>query len=219
MTALIKQHLSRGSLQMKSQADKKRSDHQFEMGDWVFLKLQPYVQSSLAPRSNQKLAFKFFDPFHILQKIGAVAYKLQLPESSTLHPVFHVSPLKKAVDSKCSVTPFIPDGLTSFQIPKQLLQQRLVTRGLRTVLQVLVKWSSLPSSLARWEDREALIQRFSSASAWGQPWVKAGAGASTADMPDGEQVAGSKSSAAGRRKSSRRVKPNVRISGPEWAEW
>jgi hypothetical protein len=43
MIALIKQHLSRASLQMKSQADKKRYDHQFEMGDWVFLKLQPYV--------------------------------------------------------------------------------------------------------------------------------------------------------------------------------
>jgi hypothetical protein len=63
------------------------------------------------------------------------------------------------------------------------------------VLQVLVKRSSFLSSLARWEDREALIQRFPFASAWGQPWAKAGVGVSTADMPDGEQVAGSKSSA------------------------
>jgi hypothetical protein len=71
--ALIKQHLSRASLQMKSQADKKRTERQFAVGDWVFLKIQPYVQSSLSHRANQKLAFKFFSPFQIVQKIGPVA--------------------------------------------------------------------------------------------------------------------------------------------------
>jgi hypothetical protein len=43
------------------------------VGDWVFLKIQPYVQSSLSHRTNQKLAFKFFSPFQIVQKIGPVA--------------------------------------------------------------------------------------------------------------------------------------------------
>jgi hypothetical protein len=51
------------------------SKRSFAVGDWVFLKLQPHVKSSLAPRANQKLAFKFFGPFQILQKIGQVAYK------------------------------------------------------------------------------------------------------------------------------------------------
>jgi hypothetical protein len=93
MTALVKQQLNRAVLRMKFQADKNRSERHFDARDWVFLKLQPYVQSSLAPRANQKLAFKFFGPFQILQKIGQVAYKLALPESSSLHPVFHVSQL------------------------------------------------------------------------------------------------------------------------------
>jgi hypothetical protein len=148
MTALIKQHLSRASLHMKSQADKKRTDGHFAVGDWVFLKIQPYVQSSLAHRANQKLAFKFFGHFQIVQKIGTVAYKLQLPDTSHLHPVFDVSQLKQAVGSKCSVTPIIPDGLTSLQVPEHILKQRLVTRGARTILQVLVKWSALPPSLS-----------------------------------------------------------------------
>lgn len=51
------------------------------MGDKVFLKLQPYIQSSLVPRANQKLAFKFFRPFEVLARVGRVAYKLNLPPS------------------------------------------------------------------------------------------------------------------------------------------
>jgi hypothetical protein len=81
---------------MKNQADKHRSERSFEVGDWVFLKLQPYEQSSLAPRANQKLAFKFFGPYQIAAKVDSVAYKLSLPASAHIHPVFHVSLLKKA---------------------------------------------------------------------------------------------------------------------------
>jgi hypothetical protein len=47
MTVLIKQHLNRVVLRMKHQSDKKHSEHQFDRGDLVFFKLQPYVQSSL----------------------------------------------------------------------------------------------------------------------------------------------------------------------------
>lgn len=46
---LIKQHLGRAQVRMKRQADKRRSERVFAVGDMVFLKLQPYVQSSLAP--------------------------------------------------------------------------------------------------------------------------------------------------------------------------
>lgn len=60
---------------MKRQADKHRSKRQFNVGDWVYLKLQPYIQSSLAYRSHQKLAFRFFGPFQVEARVGAVTYK------------------------------------------------------------------------------------------------------------------------------------------------
>ena len=88
MTDLIHQHLSRAKEHLKHQADKNISERQFQVGDSVFLKLQPYIQSTLAPRANQKLAFKYYGPFKVIARIGSVAYKLELPTSSTVHPVF-----------------------------------------------------------------------------------------------------------------------------------
>jgi hypothetical protein len=99
MSKLIKQHLERAKHRMKRQADKGRSERSFVVGDWVFLKLQPYVQSSVAVRSHRKLAFKFFEPFQIEQNVGPVAYKLQLPVPSKIHPVI--------LKGKCALGPFL----------------------------------------------------------------------------------------------------------------
>jgi hypothetical protein len=62
ITQVIKQHLGRAQLRMKQQADKNRSKVSFAVGDQVYLKLQPYVQTSLAQHANQKLAFNFLAP-------------------------------------------------------------------------------------------------------------------------------------------------------------
>lgn len=138
MEQLIKQHLLRAQQRMKSQADKHRSEWIFAVGESVYLKLQPYVQASLAPRSNQKLAFKFFGPCTILERIGAVAYRFQLPSSATIHLVFHVSQLKKAVPASHPVSVSLPDDTAAFQIPERILQTRLAP-GDHPVPEVLVK--------------------------------------------------------------------------------
>lgn len=49
MDQLLQHHLHRAKNRMEKQADQKRSERSFAVGDLVFLKLQPYVQSSLAP--------------------------------------------------------------------------------------------------------------------------------------------------------------------------
>jgi hypothetical protein len=82
MTKLVRLHLTRAQERMKRQADKKRSERVFEVGDSIYLKLQPNIQSSVATRSNHKLSFKFFGPYDILERIGAVAYRLNLPANS-----------------------------------------------------------------------------------------------------------------------------------------
>lgn len=168
MNDVIKQHLNRAQQCMKDQVDKNRSEHQFKENDLVFLKLQPYVQSSVARRANHKLSFKFFGPFRIIQKVGEVAYKLQLPPGASIHPVFHVSQLKKAMGTNHQVCDELPVALSAYQVPMEVLEYRNIQQGNAMVKQVLVRWSDSPLGLSTWEDEAQLKQRFPRAAAWGQ---------------------------------------------------
>lgn len=59
MQALIQQQLARAQNRMKMQADKHRTKRSFDVGTWVYVKLQPYVQTSLVARASQKLSYRF----------------------------------------------------------------------------------------------------------------------------------------------------------------
>ena len=91
---------------MKQQADHHRSERSFEVGDWIFLRLQPYKQMSLKQsKKDNKLSPKYYGPYKVLQKIGTMVYKLELPTSSRVHLVFHVSCLKKVIGDNIPVQP------------------------------------------------------------------------------------------------------------------
>ena len=91
----LKHNLTRAQHRMKQKADTKRRDIAFQVGEYVFVKLQPYRQNSVALRKNQKLSMRYFGPFKIIECISPVAYKLELPATARIHPVFHISLLKK----------------------------------------------------------------------------------------------------------------------------
>jgi len=81
-------------------ANKKRSDKSFEVKDYVYLKLQPYRQQSISHRSSKQLAANYYGLYQVIVKVGTVAYKLDLPTAYMVHPVFHVSQLKKHVGNQ-----------------------------------------------------------------------------------------------------------------------
>lgn len=88
-SSLLKHHLTCAQNRMKKTADLKRTRRSFQIGDLVLLKLQPYAQKSVVSQPFPKLVFKYFGPFPIVDKIGSVAYRLQLPDHSGFHSVFH----------------------------------------------------------------------------------------------------------------------------------
>lgn len=123
---MLQFHLQRAQQRMKHLADKKRSDREFYVGDLVFLKLQPYGQKTIANRMGLKLAAKYFGPFKVLERIGKVAYKLELPADAKIHPIFHVSLLKKHVGNAAvqSQLPLMNDNDTFIKEPIAILDRR-----------------------------------------------------------------------------------------------
>jgi hypothetical protein len=213
MQNLIKQHLHRAQERMKRQADKGRFERQFQVCDSVYLKLQPYVQSSLSARSNQKLAFKFFGPYRVLEHVGAVAYKLDLPPSSSIHPVFHVSQLKQAHGDQ-SVFSTLPSVAAPLQVPEKILQHRM-SLGANPVLQGLVQWSGMSPSLATWENLDAIRRRFPAAAPWGQA-ASQGEGIVSSSPPLGREDKGMDKDIEAHHRPRRATRPSVRVYGPEW---
>lgn len=143
MNIVIQNHLLRAQQRMKLQVDKGRLEREYAVGDQVYLKLQPYVQMTVAHRTNQNLSFKYFGPFRIVQRIGKVAYKLLLPAGSKIHPVVHVSVLKRAIAPDTEVCSDLPDicmDTDHVAIPEAVLSRRLIKLGAGTLSQVLVKW-------------------------------------------------------------------------------
>lgn len=173
---------------MKADADKKRSSREFVVGDKVFLKLQPYAQTSVVNRPYPKLAMKFFGPFEVLEKIGPAAYKLLLPGGSQVHPVFHTSQLKPHVPDHTPVFNTIPESPLLDRVelmPVEILDRRLVKKGNASLAQVLIRWTDLPASSATWEDYDTVKQRFPVAPAWGQAASSGGDTVSASELPGG----------------------------------
>ena len=131
----------------------------------------------MVSRPCPKLAFKFFGPYKILERVGAVAYRLELPAAAQVHPVFHVSQLKPYIPDYTPVFATLPTSsdLSGHNVqPLEILNRRLVKKGNRAVPQVLIRWSHVPADATTWEDYYVLRQRYPDALAWGQASVQGG---------------------------------------------
>jgi hypothetical protein len=109
----------------------------------------------MAKRSNKKLSSKYFEPYLVLQRVGVVAYKLQLPAHSKIHGVIHVSQLKKALPPDTEVS--ADEALLCIQAtdtlyPVGVLDRKLMQIGAGTSDYGLIQWERLPSSWATWEN-------------------------------------------------------------------
>ena len=103
--------------------------------------------------------------------MGAVAYHLLLPDDCRIHPVVHISQLKRHIPASASVDDdisAIPDDPTASVQPVHFLDSRMVKKGASHLSQIKVQWSGLPVSLTAWEEASDLRRRFPTCAAWGQ---------------------------------------------------
>lgn len=148
---------------MKKYADNKRVERSFQVGDPVYLKMAPYRLAAFGFRGALKLQNRFYGPFLVLQKVGKAAYKLQFPKDVQIHPVFHVSQLKKHIGDKSIPDPNLPlvnaDG-TIKTGPEEVLEVHQVPRQNMPVVQWLIRWINLPPEDATWEDADFIKYTF-----------------------------------------------------------
>ena len=153
---LLKDNLVLAQNRMKQQVDQHRSERSFDVGDWVFLWLQPYKQMSLKQaKKDNKLSPKYYGPYKVLQKIGTMAYKLELPTTSRLHLVFHVSCLKKVIGDKLPVQTILPELDEEGKIilePEAVTETRTRQLRNRSISEYLIKWKKLSAKDSTWED-------------------------------------------------------------------
>ncbi|MCI13142.1 hypothetical protein A2U01_0034258, partial [Trifolium medium] len=148
---------------MKKYVDASRRDVNFNVGEWVFLKLRPHRQQSVIKRIHQKLAARFYGPFQVVEKIGEVAYRLQLPAESKIHPVFHASLLKRAIGNY-EVHGTLPNDLDMAEeddhYPALVVGSRVTIRKGVFVPQSLIQWKNKSLDDVTWEDNEVLRGQF-----------------------------------------------------------
>jgi hypothetical protein len=150
----IQERLEQAQQCYKGFFDLKHREVEFAVGDWVWLQLIHQPLASLDVRGRGKLGPKFYGPFRVLEKIGDVVYRLQLPAGTKLHDVFHVGLLKRYKGESPVEPPVLPHiihGRACGQ-PKVVIRGRLA-RGRR---EVLVQWRGQPAAEATWIDLEEL---------------------------------------------------------------
>jgi hypothetical protein len=147
---LLRKKLEKAQAAMKHFADHRRIHHPFKVGDQVLVKLRPYRQTSVGGHNNKKLGNRYFGPFKILRQMGDVAFELQLPDASRIHPVFHVSKLK----------PFHGNDTIALPLPAASFGNQPVIHPMAVLdwkqepdspVQVLVQWSNTFPEDASWE--------------------------------------------------------------------
>ena len=128
------------------------------MGDWVWLRLLHRSTQSLDPRAKRKLGPRYAGPFPVLERIGKVAYRLQLPAGARIHDVFHVGLVKPFRGEPQAATPALLRTSDGRLLPGPAKVLRAQLR--RGVWYLLIQWEGLPEEDATWEQRDEFSQHY-----------------------------------------------------------
>ncbi|KAK6123784.1 hypothetical protein DH2020_042481 [Rehmannia glutinosa] len=161
----IKERIRTAQSRQKSYADKRRKDLEFEVGDEVFLRLSPR-KGLINPKKGGKLSPRYVGPYKILQRIGKLAYRLELPAPyAGMHDVFHVSRLKKYQPDPEHIitrdTPPLMENLSYTERPIRIIDQQIRQLRKREIPMVKVVWQNHNRDEdATWETEEDIRNQY-----------------------------------------------------------
>ena len=158
---IIQQRLKTAFSRQRSYTDPKRKDVSFSPGDLVFLKVSP-MKEVMRFGKKGKLAPRYIGPFEIKSRVGKVAYRLVLPpELSRIHPVFHVSMLRKYISDPSHVlhpqAVEISEDLTYEEYPVAIVDRQVRTKE---IPMVKVLWSNHTVEDCTWETEAAMLESY-----------------------------------------------------------
>ena len=161
---IIRARLKAAQDRQKSYADKRRKDLEFEVEDRVFLKLSPW-KGVVRFGKRGKLSPRYIGPFEIVERVGSVAYRLDLTEElSRVHNVFHISMLRKYIPDPSDVleTPEIElwDDLSYEEHPVQILGREEKELRNKTITLVKVLWRNHIVEEATWEREHQMRDQY-----------------------------------------------------------
>ncbi|XP_049351873.1 uncharacterized protein LOC125816323 [Solanum verrucosum] len=161
---VIQQRLATAQSRHKSYANNRRRGLEFFIGDWVFLKVSP-MKGVMRFGKKGKLSPRYIGPYKIIRRVGQVAYELELPqELSTVHPVFHVSMLRKCIGDPSRITPtedvHVTEDLTYEEVPITILDRQFKKLRNKEVASVKVLWRNQQVEEVTWEAEEAMKSKY-----------------------------------------------------------
>ena len=160
----VRENLKTAQSRQKSYTDKRRYDLAFEVGDHVYLKVSP-LRGTRRFHVKGKLAPRYIGPYPVIQRIGELAYKLQLPEElAGVHPVFHVSQLRKCLQVPDEAIPAeavdLQDTLEYMEYTEKILDRAVKETRRTSIPYCKVLWSNHTEREATWEKEADLKEKY-----------------------------------------------------------
>ncbi|GJV57513.1 hypothetical protein Tco_1458518 [Tanacetum coccineum] len=137
---------------------------EFQVGDKVMLKVSPW-KGVVRFGKRGKLNPRYVGPFKVLEKVGEVAYKLELPEElSRVHNTFHVSNLKKCYADEPLAVPLdglhFDDKLQFVEEPVEIMDREVKRLKRSRIPLVKVRWNSKRGPEFTWEREDQFKKKY-----------------------------------------------------------
>ena len=156
--AEVRERLLHAQEVMKTLQDQRRRDVEFSVDDWVWLRLHRRTAAGITPAAASKLDTRFYGPYQVAQRVGAVAYRLRLPAKARIHDVFHVSLLKVYEGPPPTTVVPLPRLYHGRVLPTPLKVMR--ARLNRGRWELLVSWEGRSATDTTWEQLDDFAKTY-----------------------------------------------------------